>query len=162
MLTKLFFRRAKMIRSFTHWNVRGRLFYKNGMNVGKCIRVDIFKNGVLSIGKNFQINDYCHIACVEKITIGSDVLIASKVFITDHDHRISDKREAPILTGLVSAPVAIGDRVWLGENVTILKGVTIGEDVIIGSNSVVTKSLLEPGVYAGVPVKFLYRRELND
>nr|WP_250112427.1 DapH/DapD/GlmU-related protein [Escherichia coli] len=38
---------------------------------------------------------------------------------------------------LESAPVYIGERVWIGENVTILPGACIGNGVVIGANSVV-------------------------
>mgnify|MGYP000208011712 CR=1 FL=1 len=38
------------------------------------------------IGNNFSIQKDCHIAAINKIVIGNNVLIASKVFITDHMH----------------------------------------------------------------------------
>lgn len=45
----------------------------------------------------------------------------------------------------------IGDHVSIGSNATILP-VKIVDDVVIGAGSVVTKDILEPGVYAGNPV----------
>jgi acetyltransferase-like isoleucine patch superfamily enzyme len=46
----------------------------------------------------------------------------------------------------------IGDNVSIGSNATILP-VTICDGVVIGAGSVVTKNILEKGVYAGNPAK---------
>ncbi len=46
----------------------------------------------------------------------------------------------------------IGNNVSIGSNATILP-VDICDDVVIGAGSVVTKSIMEPGVYVGNPAK---------
>lgn len=46
----------------------------------------------------------------------------------------------------------IGDRVSIGSNATILP-VKICSHVVIGAGSVVTKDIIEPGVYAGNPAR---------
>lgn len=51
--------------------------------------------------------------------------------------------------------VTIGNNVWLGENVTICKGVTIGDNCIIGIGSIVTKSIPDNSVAAGIPAKVI-------
>lgn len=48
----------------------------------------------------------------------------------------------------------IGHRVSIGSNATILP-VTVADDVVIGAGAVVSKDLLEAGVYAGNPARFL-------
>lgn len=48
----------------------------------------------------------------------------------------------------------IGENVSIGSNATILP-VRITSNVVIGAGSVVTKDILEPGVYAGNPVRKL-------
>jgi acetyltransferase-like isoleucine patch superfamily enzyme len=59
-------------------------------------------------------------------------------------------------------PTFIGDRVWLGANVTVLKGVSIGDDAIIGAGSVVTKNIPEKAIAVGVPAKVIrYRSTLE-
>ncbi len=40
-----------------------------------------------------------------------------------------------------TAPVHIGDNVWLGANVVVLKGVAIGDNAVIAANSVVSKDV---------------------
>lgn len=47
----------------------------------------------------------------------------------------------------------LGDNVVIGTSSTILGPVTICDNVIIGSMSLVNKSISEPGVYVGIPVK---------
>ena len=115
----------------------------------------------MKIGKNVQINDCVHIAVTNSVTIGNDVLIASKVFITDHNHgSYSDEfhdnpDEPPYNRKIYSKPVVIKDRVWLGENVAVMPGVTIGEGVIIGCSAVVTKSIPPNCIAAGNPAKVI-------
>ena len=107
---------------------------------------------VLKFGNNVQINDYVHIGAVENITIGNNVLIASKVFITDHNHgcyngEIQDTPDSIVMKRKIySNPVFIEDNVWLGEFVCILPGVKIGKNSIIGSMSVVTKNIPENSI----------------
>ena len=48
--------------------------------------------------------------------------------------------------------VEIQKDVYIGSNSTILP-VTIADDVIIGAGSVVTKDIIEPGVYFGNPAR---------
>jgi acetyltransferase-like isoleucine patch superfamily enzyme len=48
----------------------------------------------------------------------------------------------------------IGNNVSIGTNATVMP-VTICDRVVIGAGSVVTKSINEPGIYAGNPARFL-------
>lgn len=48
----------------------------------------------------------------------------------------------------------IGHRVSIGSNATLLP-VDICDDVVIGAGSVVTKDIVEPGIYAGNPARLL-------
>lgn len=153
--TRLFFRRAKIIRLPFFLRRIGEFEVGVNFSCGYFNRVDVFRGARLKIGDNFQMNDSCHIACSSDVVIGDDVLIASRVFISDHDHRIPDIGQSPLTSGLDSAKVSIGSRVWLGEGVCILKGVTIGDDVVVGANSVVTKDIPSGTVCAGVPARLI-------
>lgn len=50
----------------------------------------------------------------------------------------------------------VGNRVSIGSNATIMP-VAICDDVVIGAGSVVTKTITEPGIYAGNPARLLRR-----
>jgi acetyltransferase-like isoleucine patch superfamily enzyme len=52
---------------------------------------------------------------------------------------------------LKTAPVKIGDNVWIGMNAVILKGVTIGDNSVVAAGAVVTKSIAPNTIVAGNP-----------
>ena len=111
------------------------------------------------IGNNVSLNFDCHIGCINKIIIGDNVLMASKIFITDHFHgeiipEILDI--PPVMRNLFSkGPVIIEDNVWIGEGVVILPNVRIGKNSIIGANSVITKDVVPNSVVAGNPARII-------
>jgi maltose O-acetyltransferase len=72
-----------------------------------------------------------------------------RVIILDSDfHDVRDHTRTPR-----SRPVIIGDRVWLGNRVTILPGVSIGDDSVIGAGTVVVKSVPSRSVAVGNPAR---------
>ncbi|WP_165958227.1 DapH/DapD/GlmU-related protein [Segetibacter sp. 3557_3] len=113
----------------------------------------------LSIGDNVCFNSDVHIGCIDKVQIGNNVLLASRIFISDHSHgeiNTEALKLPPIARQLFSkGPVIIEDNVWIGEGVSILHGVTIGKNAIIGANAVVTKSIPPNCVAGGIPCKVL-------
>lgn len=140
--------------------IEGELNIGDNFYGGKFLRINLFSeylgqsfSPILTIGDNVSFEDYCHIGCVNKITIGDGSIFASNVFITDHCHgetKISEYR--PAIRPLYSkGEVNIGKNVWVGENVCILPGVSIGDNCIVGAGSVVTKSFPDNSVIVGVP-----------
>lgn len=122
-----------------------------------CLGVQQFSPEVV-MGNHIRIEDYCHIACVNKIVIGNGTLIASKVFITDHYHGEIDGNDIAMMPAerpLKSKPVIIGNHVWIGDGVCVMPGVTIGDNVIIGANAVVTHNFPPNVVIAGCPAKII-------
>lgn len=111
------------------------------------------------IGVNVSIQKDCHIGATGKIIIGNNVLLASKVYISDHSHGEITKEALdlpPSRRKLYSkGPIIIEDNVWLGEGVVVLANVIIGENSIVGANSVVTKSIPKNSVVAGNPARVI-------
>lgn len=117
----------------------------------------------IKFGNNVSLSDFCHIAAINKIEIGSDVLIGSRVHITDHSHgsyiadASADSPESiPIFRKLYSSgPVKIGNKVWIGDGVVILPNVTVGDGAVIGAGSMVTKNVEAGTMVVGVPAKII-------
>lgn len=110
------------------------------------------KTPKIKIGNGTAIQFYFHCGAAECVTIGENVLISGRVYITDHDH-VFDDTELPTrnCSKLKSAPVVIEDGAWLGEGCVILKGVKVGERAVVGANAVVTKDVPPFTVVGGVP-----------
>lgn len=114
----------------------------------------------LSIGDRVSCGDAVHIACAFDLRIGNDVLMGSKVHVTDHNHGLyqgagpqSSPDEPPSARALHGAPVHIGDRVFLADNVVVLPGSRIGDGVVVGANAVVSGTLPDNTLCVGAPAK---------
>lgn len=116
----------------------------------------------ICIGDNFGCSDSLHVAATTSIRIGNNVLIGSKVLITDHLHGIYrgldssspeiSPHDRPLTNDLT---VTIEDNVLIGDNVCVLPGAVIGKGAVIGANSVVTSLIPAGTIAAGVPAKVI-------
>ena len=108
----------------------------------------------LKIGANTYVNRQTIIDAIALIQIGRDCAIGPNCYITDHDHGLDDLLP-PLQQPMIAKETIIGDRVWLGANVTVLKGMKIGNDAVVGAGSVVTKNVPDKAIVAGVPAKII-------
>ena len=129
-------------------------------------------NGSCSIG-DFTLMNAAFLMAEERIEIGSHCLISWNVAIADSDfhpldafqRRVDAQALAPFLKNrpsrpvLRSAPVIIGDNVWIGMNAVVLKGVTIGENSVVAAGSVVTKDVPANVIVAGNPAAVVKQLE---
>mgnify|MGYP001422721802 CR=1 FL=1 len=102
------------------------------------------------IKKNSRISSHTFIC--PKVTIGSNCFIGHGVMFTN-DKFTNGKLNFEEKDWL---PTLIGNNVLIGSNSTILP-VRICNDVVIGAGSVVTKDIIEPGIYAGNPAQLKKR-----
>ncbi|WP_331436207.1 acyltransferase [Gordonia sp. w5E2] len=107
-----------------------------------------------------RIGDYCSIGfrCLfdarSGILIGDNVVIASDTQIIAGHHDPNSPTFAPILN-----PVRIGDYVWLASRSTVLANVDIGRGAVVGACALVTKSVNDLEMVAGVPAKVRSMRD---
>ena len=142
-----------------------RTFLGDHVFIGHGARIEAFTQhagGVYSptitIGDGTTIEPHSHIGAAAEVTIGRNVLIASRIYITDHDHTYDDPDRHVGSQPLRAAPVRIGDFAWLGENVMVLKGSTVGHHAVIGANSVVTRDVPPYAIAAGSPARVIRMR----
>jgi acetyltransferase-like isoleucine patch superfamily enzyme len=104
-----------------------------------------------TIGARTKVQSHAFVC--ELVTIGADCFVGHGVMFTNDT--FSDggpargRRER-------WKPTRIGDRVSIGSNATLLP-VSVCDDVVIGAGAVVTRDIVEPGVYAGNPARRLRR-----
>jgi acetyltransferase-like isoleucine patch superfamily enzyme len=124
----------------------------------------IQKDGRCVVG-DFTLLNGAIVMAEELVEIGSHCLISWGVGIADSDfhplepaQRLIDAhalapffKNRPPRPKLKTAPVKIGDNVWIGMNAVILKGVTIGENSVVAAGAVVTKSIPANTIVAGNP-----------
>ena len=112
-------------------------------------------------GNNCEINMNCTFLDDNKIVIGDNALIAPNVqiYTAFHPTNAAERFGMPKPDGTFefcktqTAPVIIGNNVWIGGGVIILPGVTIGNNVVIGAGSVVTKNIPDNVIAYGNPCK---------
>jgi acetyltransferase-like isoleucine patch superfamily enzyme len=122
--------------------------------VGNCY------NPSLIIGNNVDVGNSVHLAATTFVCIGDEVLIGSRVTITDHNHGLykgesqSSPLERPANRLLNStAETIVESNVWIGDGVVILPGSHIGKGTIIGANSVVNGNIPDYCIAAGIPAR---------
>ncbi len=136
--------------------IEGRVVFK-----GKCwilggSDVCVFRDGVLTLGDGVRICENTLVYCLENITMGNDVRMTyeSQIFDTDFHYTVNlDTKEIHRR----SAPVIIGNHVWIGNRTNIKKGVKIPDYTIVAaSGSLLTKDYTDLGRFCclgGCPVK---------
>lgn len=116
-------------------------------------------SGKLTFGARSFVGEYSVIGCNSEIEIGQDVMIAQAVTIRDTDHAF-DRLDLPMnRQGIVTAPISIGDDVWIGHGASILKGVTIGKGAVIAAGAVVNRDVASMEIVGGVPARVIGRRD---
>lgn len=93
------------------------------------------------------------------ITLGNHVYITREVLFVTHDGgTLLFRDKIPDLE--ITAPIVVGDYVYIGVRSIILPGVKIGNNCIVAAGSVVTKDIEDNSVVGGIPAKFI--KSTND
>lgn len=103
----------------------------------------------VSIGARTRVQSHSFVC--ELVTIGDDCFIGHGVMFVNDRFASGGPARGDVTKWEATT---IGNRVSIGSNATIMP-VEICDDVVIGAGTVVTKSISEPGIYAGNPARFL-------
>ncbi|HBE86233.1 MAG TPA: maltose acetyltransferase [Lachnoclostridium sp.] len=114
-------------------------------------------------GNNCEVNMNCTFLDDNRIVIGDNALIAPNVQIytafhpTNAIERFGKIKEDGSFSfcKTQTAPVIIGNNVWIGGGVIIMPGVTIGNNVVIGAGSIVTRDIPDHQIAYGNPCRII-------
>ncbi|MFT4985761.1 MAG: acetyltransferase-like isoleucine patch superfamily enzyme [Glaciecola sp.] len=135
------------------------IFLENGVMIKEGAKICACNDKAsVHIGENTTFGYHSFIFASNKVEIGKNCLIAPFVYIVDSDHGI--KRDQLInQQANETAPIKIGNDVWIGTDVKILKGVTIGDGAVIASGALVKNDVASYDIVGGVPAKKIGARE---
>ena len=129
-----------------------RVALSPGAYLSDGVFLQVGEGAELVLGESVFLNEGVRLVSMESIHIGDHTLLGPNACIYDHDHIFDIEG---VHADLVTAPVRIGLRCWLGANVLVTRGVQIADRILLGGGSVVTRSLQEPGIYAGSPAHLI-------
>lgn len=126
---------------------------KEGARICSCN-----EKAVIEIGARTTIGYHNFLFASNRIKIGDDCLIAPFVYIVDSNHQT---RRGQLINQQPNetAPIEIGNGVWIASNVTILKGVKIGDGAVIAANSVVNRDIPAFEIHGGSPARKIDERK---
>jgi len=147
------------VRSGSHFTVARGADVRFGSSCVLDYGFTLESSGHLEVGDRTVFGHHCTVAADRSVVIGAHCLIGELVSIRDHDHAFDDSGGAIIDQGRVTAPVRIGDDVWIGAKATVTSGVTIGSGAVVGAHAVVTHDLPAGCVAVGIPAKVIKMRD---
>lgn len=142
------------------FTIRKYIFNLSGVVIGKGSKIHMgckfFDPRGIRIGKDTIIGDGAFLDGRAPLIIGDHVDIASEVMIYNSEHDLeSDTFSAR------EESVEVGDYVFIGPRTIILPGITIGKGAVVAAGAVVTRSVKEREIVAGVPAKVIGKRNLK-
>ena len=132
-----------------------------GMNLGSNtyvhspVRFFYYRSGFV-VGNNTTINPNSYVDNRGGVFIGDNVNISHDVKLYTGGHNIDSPK-----MDYISKKIVIHNNVWIFPNVIVMPGVVIEEGAVVFPGSVVTRNVRSYTVVAGVPAKFVRRRQ-ND
>lgn len=142
-------------------SVRHLIYAIFGVKIGRGSTVHMWARFYdprgIKIGEDTVVGDHAFLDGRDKIIIGDHVDIASCVMIYNSEHDINSED-----FHATTAPVEIGDYVFIGPRVIILPGVRIGKGAVVGAGAVVTKDVPEFTIVGGVPAVKIGERKNKD
>ena len=144
---------VKILRFPKNVQIGNQVVLKEGARICSCNQ-----DAKINIGENTTFGYHSFLFSSESIEIGNNCLIAPFVYIVDSDHNIEKGKlinEQPNST----APVKIGNDVWIGTGAKILKGVSIENGAVIAAGAIVRNDVKAYEIHGGIPAKKISDRK---
>ena len=102
-----------------------------------------------SIGLGSFIGHHAHIGPMSMIGVGCIINTAA---VVEHECSIGDLSHISV-NATVAGRSVIGKNCMIGAGATVIDKIQVCDNVIIGAGSLCIRSIDEPGIYVGVPLK---------
>ncbi|OGT05209.1 MAG: hypothetical protein A2143_09075 [Gallionellales bacterium RBG_16_57_15] len=135
------------------------LFEGGGCNY-KFLRSTFSYSEKISLADDVHIGPGCTFDGAGGIRIGRGTIIAPEVVIYSRTHNFDcDLTALPFDDVVLTAPVHVGEFVWIGARAIILPGVTIGDGAVVGAGAVVARDIPACAVVVGNPAQIIRYRD---
>ncbi|NJK57586.1 MAG: acyltransferase [Pleurocapsa sp. SU_5_0] len=113
------------------------------------------KPGVLKLETGVVIGSQANIRATNgTICIKKNSILAQQVSLIGCNHKISlEKPYRDLPWDDCKTGITIEENAWIGSNVTVLPGCVIGKNSVVGAGSVLTRSIPNNEIWAGVPAR---------
>lgn len=137
------------------------IYVLEGVKIAKGVHIHMgtqfFKPSGVEIGEGSIVGQNAFLDGRDKLIIGKHVDIASDVMVYNSEHDVNSED-----FHATSAPVEIGDYVFIGPRAIILQGVKVGRGAVVAAGAVVTKDVAEFAIVGGVPARIIGERKMKD
>ena len=105
------------------------------------------------IGDFSWVGDHVELYSLDRISIGSHSVISQRSYLCTGSHDMDD-----LAFSYVTAPITVGDQVWIASDVFVAPGVKVGRGAVIGVRSSVLKDVPPEVVAMGEPARVVRNR----
>ncbi|MBE9468635.1 MAG: acetyltransferase [Bacteroidetes bacterium] len=138
---------------YKHFDARQNFFelYNSKIPFATIIHTSCYLDSTVKIGKGSFILPGC--VFDKDVVIGNNIVCNISVSLS-HDSEIQNHSFlGPNVS--IAGFVTVKSRCMIGINSTIIDNITIADDIVIGGGAVVTKNLIQKGLYVGVPANIV-------
>lgn len=136
-----------------YFGENSKINFGHSISIGPGVNIIVKDDAELIIGNSTYFTSDMHLEAVNSISIGNDCAISWGVTIIDDDHH--QVISADVKNETKKNAVSIGNKVWIGCNVTILKNTSIGNNCVIAAGSLVKGFFPDNSLIAGNPAKIV-------
>lgn len=99
-----------------------------------------------------------HAICynIDLVTLKKNAIVSQYAYLCTSSHDVSR-----IDAKLISKPIEIGQKAWVGTDAYINMGVKVGDYAVVGARASVFRDVKQWHIVGGSPAKFIKKREIE-